>query len=110
MEISPKHIQNVTADDTVIFYFCYSTLSSGVNAMAAVVLMDMIQPIYKTATGTVMKEKPSAILTKILCIAFLSYQQYLLIYSYESISIFIQPTPILLSRRLEDGIYTEYIF
>lgn len=41
-------------------------MSSGVNALAAVTLIDLVQPLYFRIRGFYIKENISAILTKIL--------------------------------------------
>ena len=37
--------------------FIFSTVSSGLNALAAVILIDMVKPVYNYKTGQALKEK-----------------------------------------------------
>ncbi len=46
---------------------CCSAVSSGVNALAAVVLVDMIQPTYLYMQGTPLKVKTAGLLSKLIC-------------------------------------------
>ena len=49
-----------------MYFFNFSSMSSGFNAMAATTLRDVVMPMYQYVTGKVMSDKRSTLIAKIL--------------------------------------------
>ncbi|KAL3859669.1 hypothetical protein ACJMK2_009877 [Sinanodonta woodiana] len=49
-----------------IFSASLSTVSSGINAIALVIMMDMVEPVYESVKGVKMTERASTIISKIM--------------------------------------------